>query len=251
VIPNAACKRCGSANELARTRVLRPNTDLCDGCWCELDSGVSHCGERTPVAAARARRCADCNNRPSRGHPLGGVYNAAGACRMVCFGCYLKDRARRVEFEPLTSDEIFDRAADLVCCGKLDRADALALIRQAHAAGGWVERGTPALAELDDGQLLELAADDAEQLNTVVESVDEVADIIRCCLATWQRVASGEFCSWRPIRNGLTRVGLDDLALIDQACASLGVERRRWGRGERWRLTAGFSRELKLEESGG
>jgi hypothetical protein len=226
VIPNAACERCGSANTLARTRVLRPNTDLCDGCWCELDSGVScHCGDRKPVPAARARRCADCNNRPSRGHPLGGVYDAAGACRMVCFGCYLKQRARRVEFEPLTSDEIFDRAADLVCCGKLDRAGALALIRQAHAAG--------------------------ELPNAVVESVDEVADIIRCCLRAWQRVAPGEFCNWRPIRNGLARVGLDDPALIDQACASLGVERRRRGRGERWRLMAGFSRELKLEESGG
>jgi hypothetical protein len=236
VIPKAACKRCGSANDLARTHVLRPNTDLCDGCWCELDSGASRdCGERTPVAAASARRCADCNNRPSRGHPLGGVRNAAGACRMVCFGCYLKQRARRVEFESLTSDEIFDRAAELVCCGKLDRAAALALIRQAHAAGGWGR--------------LELAGD-VEQLK-VVEPVDEVADIIRCCLLGWQRVAPGEFCSWRPIRNGLARVGLDDPALIDQACASLGVERRRRGRGGRWRLTARFSRECKLEESGG
>jgi hypothetical protein len=174
-------------------------------------------------------------HRPSRGHPLGGVHNAAGARRMVCFGCYLKQRTKRVELEPLTSDEIFDRVAELVCCGKLDRAEALALIRQAHAAGGWGR--------------LELAGD-VEQLNPV-ESVDEAADIIRCCLIGWQRVAPGEFCSWRPIRNGLARVGLDDPALIDQACGSLGVERRRRGRGERWRLTAGFSREFKLEVAGG
>lgn len=61
-------------------------------------------------------------------------------------------------------------------------------------------------------------------------------DVIHCSLLGWRRVAPGEFCSWRPIRNGLARVELDDLELIDRACELLCVERRRCGAGERWRL---------------
>jgi hypothetical protein len=157
VTPSAACGRCSSVVELEQTRVLRPDARLCDKCWCELDSGLSRRPrrERRLAAATRARHCADCGRRPSRGLPLGGVYDADGARRTVCFTCYLKQRApRRIErverheLEPLTSDQIFDRAADLVCRDRLDRAQALELIRRAHAAGGWdrLETLTCALA---------------------------------------------------------------------------------------------------------
>ena len=71
------------------------------------------------------------------------------------------------------------------------------------------------------------------------ERLAEIVDVIRSSLLAWRRVAPGEFCSWRPIRNGLGRFGLDDLELIDEACRLLGVERRRCGTGERWRLRHG------------
>ena len=107
-----------------------------------------------------------------------------------------------------------------------------------------LRRGGRSLANLDDAELLghfhgsvfEPPVVERIIIERDVDPVDEVVDVIRCCLLGWRRVASGEFCSWRPIRNGLARVGLDDLELIDEACRRLGVERRRCGQGERWRL---------------
>ncbi len=252
--PSPACRRCRSVDELEHTRVLRPHADLCDKCWSELDSGLSPqpSSARKQAAATRARRCAHCGRRPARGQPLGGVYDAGGARQMVCFACYLKHRAPRHvehhELEPLTSDQIFDRAADLVCRRRLDRAQALKLIRQAHTAGGWdrldelrsrreqhqreLQAGAPTLADLTIQQLLE-AFPDAELEPT---DVDRAADVIASALAGSDHVL-GQWWPSAPIRRGLTLYGITDETVIEAALELLEVQVRQQGAtGARWRL---------------
>jgi hypothetical protein len=252
VTPSAACRRCGSVDELERTRTLRPDTDVCDACWCEFNSGIRSRHERKPVRATRAGRCADCGCRPSRGHPLGGAYDAGGARRMICFACYFKQRApRRVErhqLEPLTSDRIFDHAADLVYRGKLDRARALELIRRAHGAGGGdrldelrsrreqhrreLEAGAPMLADLDPEELLN-AFPGAELDPT---DVDRAAEVIACALTGSKHVIGRSWPS-APIRRGLRVYGISDETVIAAALNLLEVRVQKQGAtGARWML---------------
>ena len=123
------------------------------------------------------------------------------------------------------------------------------LRRRQQQAQRELELGECSLADVGDTELLEqiagaeLLEDDGlaagvhdREDDPDHASRDRVADVIRCALLGWQRVAPGEFCNWRPILDGLARFGLDAPELIDAACARLGVERCRCGRGERWRL---------------
>jgi hypothetical protein len=254
VTPSAACRRCGSVDELEQTRVLRPDAGLCDTCWCELDSGLSRRprDQRRSGAATRAGRCADCGRQPSRGLPLGGVYDAAGARRMICFACYFKQCApRRVEhheLEPLTSDQIFVRAADLVCRGRLDRARARELIRRAHAAGGVdrldelrsrreqhqreLEASAPTLAELTAEQVLETFP--GAELDPT--DVDRAAEVIASAL-TGSKYVIGRWWPSAPIRRGLTAYEITDETVIDAALGVLKVQVQTQGaNGARWRL---------------
>ena len=185
---------------------------------------------------AFAPACALCGRSRDRGEYFGGVYvddegrkvGPEDGRRVAC--------CLRCHRQPLTER----RAADL-------HARGIELRRE-------LERGALSLAELSDVELLELAGPGAEfeddhhagddQAHHLerdndsheVDPADEVADIVHCCLLGWQRVAGGEFCSSRPIRSGLRRVGLDDPGLLEAALERLGVERRRCGSGERWRL---------------
>src|SRR5579872_5646977 len=108
-----ACTRCGSSDELARARQLRPQVTTCDRCWLALELRTT---EQAP--SPQARRCQECGRRPSRGHPLGGVHEPDGPRRWICFDCYTRRRRH------VSADEILDAAAGLELSGDLEHPDA-------------------------------------------------------------------------------------------------------------------------------
>jgi hypothetical protein len=65
--------------------------------------------------------------------------------------------------------------------------------------------------------------------------VDRAAEVIACCLYGNPGVA-GEWWNARPIRNGIAKYCSAGEPAIAEALLRLGVERKKAGKGERWRL---------------
>jgi hypothetical protein len=231
VIVADACSMCGDAQALEHARTLRPSTDLCDRCAT---------GTRPRRPHVEPEGCEVCRRRYPRRRWALGYLEVAGVGRWVCKHCYLERR------NFVDRDAVLDGCMRLEELGELEHADVVALGRWAFrrlkegqlARADFVAEahrrvGLKGLSELAD----HFPAARAVAPQRVADELEEVVQVIESCLLAWRyRFGEDEFCSWRPIRNGLARFGLDELELIDRACERLGVIRKRAGKGERWRL---------------